>query len=624
MAPQAGVNGVLPVAVLQRTAPAPAPRGPKAAQPRLKLVLRRLPPGLTKAEFDALVGDDWKPGAGKVDWFTYRKGKVSKDAAKPSKPSRAYYHVLKQDFVAQLGDHVRSLTFHDAAKSWQDPALVGAPTLEFAPYPKMPGGRRRNDNRQGTIDQDQDFKDFLESLTNPITKPPAADNEHAKDTKVKTTPLIEALREKKANKEKPNSKGRHGRGDKEDTSEKKTLAKPGKENAANAGGDKGRRSAKADKAQVAKEAVKILNKEASSAKNAGTAADKASATPAPERKRGNVALAKSMLQRDLGIGPGPAPNRRRGTKREVSSVDAATPTKDSPAVEQKAKDATPTQSTPSPADKAAQASQKKERPTRAERRAFKASLADTTNSKAAPGDPKPQTQGKASATPAPQILKKPQTAQTPSTPKGPAASRVPPTEPVATKPTPGAAKTQASTTAASASPAAPTTRSAPSRPVPDATSKQAFLKHANPSQGITEPLIEEALKVFGGLEKVEIDKRKGFAYVDFLEPGGLQKAMAASPIKIAQGAVQVLERKAPVTRGPRFNAPPTGPPHGPPTGPARGGRGGFAPRGRGRGGARGGANANTGSGPAATSGSTTPAAPAAASPASVPPAGTVT
>jgi regulator of nonsense transcripts 3 len=115
------------------------------------------------------------------------------------------------------------------------------------------------------------------------------------------------------------------------------------------------------------------------------------------------------------------------------------------------------------------------------------------------------------------------------------------------------------------------------------------LKHANPSQGITEPLIEESLKLFGGIEKVEIDKRKGFAYVDFAEPEGLRKAMAASPIKIAQGAVQVLERKEKIARAslnPRFNNVPPPPA---PTGPARGGRGAFGPRGRGgRGGSRGG------------------------------------
>jgi regulator of nonsense transcripts 3 len=525
-------------------------------------------------------------------------------AAKPSRPSRAYFHVIKQDFVTQLGDHVRALTFHDAAKSWQDPALVGPPTLEFAPYPKMPGGRRRNDNRQGTIDQDQDFKDFLESLTNPISKPVAPEGEQAKDIKVKTTPLIEALREKKANKEKPN-KGRSGRGDKDATVEKKILAKAGKENAP-AAGDKNRRSGKADKAQATKEAVKILNKEASTSKGANAAADKASASPAPERKRGNVALAKSMLQRDLGVGPGPTPNRRRGTKREVTSGDAGTLAKDAPAAETKHKDAPAAQSAASPADKTTQASQKKERPTRAERRAFKASLADTTNSKAAPGDAKPQAQGKVAASPAPQILKKPQAAQTPTAPKGPTASRTP-TEPAATRATSGPAKAHM--------PTAPAARSAPPKPVPDATSKQAFLKHANPSQGITEPLIEEALKVFGTLDKVEIDKRKGFAYVDFAEPEGLQNAMAASPIKIAQGAVQVLERKAPAARPARFNAPPQGLPHGPPTGPARGGRGGFGPRGRGRGGARGGAN----SAAAPTSGPST-LAPVAAAAAAAPPA----
>lgn len=84
MAPQAGVNGILPVAVLQKSGPPQTSRGPKAAQPRLKLVLRRLPPGLTKAEFEAVIGDEWKLGAGKVDWFNYRKGKITKEYAAPS------------------------------------------------------------------------------------------------------------------------------------------------------------------------------------------------------------------------------------------------------------------------------------------------------------------------------------------------------------------------------------------------------------------------------------------------------------------------------------------------------------------------------------------------------------
>ena len=81
MAPQAGVNGVLPVSVLQKNAPAAAPRGPKAAQPRMKLVLRRLPPGLTKSEFETILGEEWKIGGGKIDYLRYEKGKISREYA---------------------------------------------------------------------------------------------------------------------------------------------------------------------------------------------------------------------------------------------------------------------------------------------------------------------------------------------------------------------------------------------------------------------------------------------------------------------------------------------------------------------------------------------------------------
>jgi len=116
-------------------------------------------------------------------------------------------------------------------------------------------------------------------------------------------------------------------------------------------------------------------------------------------------------------------------------------------------------------------------------------------------------------------------------------------------------------------------------------------------------LIEQAMKAWGAIDRVEIDKRKGFAYVDFAEPAGLQKAMAASPVKIAQGAVQVLERKEKTARAPRLVPPPTGPARG-----GHAGRGGFAPRGRGRSGARGG-GAHVGAGPGPTTTTTDGAAP---------------
>lgn len=47
--------------------------------PRLKLVIRRLPPGLTETEFETLLGGEWKVGSGRVDWAIYKPGKVSKE-----------------------------------------------------------------------------------------------------------------------------------------------------------------------------------------------------------------------------------------------------------------------------------------------------------------------------------------------------------------------------------------------------------------------------------------------------------------------------------------------------------------------------------------------------------------
>ncbi|KAF2496203.1 hypothetical protein BU16DRAFT_370067 [Lophium mytilinum] len=587
-APPAPVNGVLPISVLQKNAPAAAPRGPsaKAAAPRLKLVLRRLPPGLTKIEFEAALGDDWKLGAGKVDWLLYKAGKISKDLAKPSRPSRAYLKVTSQENATALSDLVRHTSFNDAANSARDAALIGPPALEFAPYSRTPGGRRRNDARQGLIDQDPEFKDFLESLTNPVTKPvPETNGEGAseKPEKVTTTPLIEHIREKKANKDKPQAKlaGKHARGESRDdktdkAGDKKIISKAGKENAP-ASSEKGRKMSRAERA--AKEAVKVLNKEAS-AKVAETASPAATAPPERKRERGSGIAAAKILQRDLGIGPAPA--RRRGAKRESSTAppDSANKLEETPPVQESQAEASAT-TTPDKQAKAPAApkpAKESTRPTRAERRAHKAAREEKNSQPNAEGSkPQPKTPA------APVILKKPPTApQSPAKgptqpPKGPAASRAPPTEPAAAKAVPPTAPAAAQKAAQIPTPstAAPTSTS---------TGRQAFLKHANPSQGITEPLIEAALAVFGAIEKVEIDKRKGFAYVDFADPDGLQKAIAGSPVKIAQGAVQVLERKEkPVRRPPG--------PAGPPTGPARAGRaGGFAGRGgRGRGGGRGGA-----------------------------------
>ena len=77
--PSRGNQGVLsiPASATQRKS------GPnhelRASTARLKLVIRRLPPGLTQNEFEAALGEQWKFGGDKIDWAVYKAGKVPKE-----------------------------------------------------------------------------------------------------------------------------------------------------------------------------------------------------------------------------------------------------------------------------------------------------------------------------------------------------------------------------------------------------------------------------------------------------------------------------------------------------------------------------------------------------------------
>ena len=72
-------NGILPITASQTAGNASKASANKSTGPRLKVVIRRLAPGLTEAEFMKLLGDDWRLGQGKMDWFSYKPGKDSKE-----------------------------------------------------------------------------------------------------------------------------------------------------------------------------------------------------------------------------------------------------------------------------------------------------------------------------------------------------------------------------------------------------------------------------------------------------------------------------------------------------------------------------------------------------------------
>jgi len=362
------------------------------------------------------------------------------------------------------------------------------------------------DLRQGTIDQDQEFIDFLESLTNPIPKVATVDQEDEAGAKAKekvtVTPLVQYLKDKKANKGKEgstSSKGpKHNRQDSKDgkpspSMERKAALKPTTISPPD------QRSTQAIKVEnAARDAVKVLNKQATNASKPLATPVPASSAPIPpkeaasaplaekRRERGNASVAARILQRDLGINGG---RGGRGARRAAPTTPAR------PEIEKAQPPTIPSTPAKEP----------------------------TTDSKLAPTVNLPIPNQTPTTVPddSESVLTKPAPVQPPT---GPSASRNLP-------------KTPPHPRGNNAAPAAPRT------PSVSPTATQAFLKHANPSQGITEPLLEVAFAPFGAVTKVEIDKKKGFAYVDFAEPEGLQNAIKASPVKVAQGQVVVLELK---------------------------------------------------------------------------------
>ncbi|KAI0602364.1 Smg-4/UPF3 family-domain-containing protein [Biscogniauxia sp. FL1348] len=553
-------NSVLPVSVNQAANDA-APKASKAKAPAQgkKVIIRRLPPGMTSEEFETILGEEWKNGNGKVDWTRFHEGDVSHDPSNPSLPARCYLHLIRIEDIPVLADTVQRLTWEDAKHTANDPALVGPPYLETAPYQKIPTTKRRTDPRQGTIDQDPDFMAFLSSLTqDPAPKEadsePAVDDANKADVKVTTTPLIEYLKEKKANKTKEtaNAKsGKHSRHESQGGKTKEDPKKKGKESKA----ERAEKAAEKEKEkerekEKAKEPVKLLTKKAAAqeaAEAAKSVANQISATkqteePAPKSRRANIAAAAKILQRDLGLSPGSAHRRAR---QDAAKAEAAA--KADGGKEKETKDPVPTiSSSPSqptssmpPSTPTAPKAQATESSRRS--RGSKASKQNASgdNAKGKGSDTPSTSNAKSTPTTTPVILKRKDEAASTASAATNATTAAAPSNPAA--PTGPKAATSKATGSGKGSSSAQ--KKGSSQPSVTAGAMRAFVKHANPSQGVTEPLLKQAMEVFGPVTFVEIDKRKGFAYVDFGDHDGLVKAITASPISVAQGTVQVLERK---------------------------------------------------------------------------------
>ncbi|KAK7752294.1 hypothetical protein SLS62_005830 [Diatrype stigma] len=556
-----------------------------------KVVVRRLPPGITAEEAWNILGDEWKDGNGRVDWSQFQTGTVSHELVPapspinvrnqqanmpssspsfPSQPARCYLHVVKTDDIIHLSDLVQRSTWEDAKRTMNDSALVGPPYVEIAQFQKIPTAKKRTDPRQGTIDQDPEFQAFLQSLTQP-TPTKDAENEQVSeesapdDTKVTTTPLVQYLKEKRANKvkEAANAKSSKHTRHESQSGKSKAAAEDPKKKGKDSKADKSDKSGEKEKDKP-KEPVKLLTKkaaaqeaaEAAKAVAAQTAAAKSAEESAqPKSRRAGIAAAAKLLQRDLGLSPGSAHRRARQDAAKAEAAAKVDPGKDSkdskePKESKETKEAKETKesaSTASVADASA-SSAPQSTPTAPKAPAGESSRR-SRNKASKQNTPKDDAKGKgneASGTtakplpqPTPIILKRKENA-TSSTPAGSTTSTTASAPPTPTPPT-GPKAAAGKSTSKSAAP--PSQKKGQPQPAITAGATRAFVKHANPSQGITETALKQSMEAFGTVTFVEIDKRKGFAYVDFTKHDALVKAAAASPISVAQGSVQVLERK---------------------------------------------------------------------------------
>ncbi|RMY61968.1 hypothetical protein D0863_11105 [Hortaea werneckii] len=497
-------RGVLPVNAAARAAPTA-----KAPAPRLKLEIRRLPPGLTLSEFEEAFGDEWKLGNGKVDWREYRQGKIRAPGKLPEQ-SRCYIHVINENVVREFEQRFLNVAFHDKAGTHRHVELKNLqPTIGFATNQRTPlAVKQRLDNRQGTLDQDPEFIAFLESETQPIPKPAAVDaKDDAEHPAVKSTPLIDDLRERKATK----AKNAASKAEKKKEEDGKGQASAHSKGASPQKGSKGAQQDKVE--QAAKDAAKALNKQA---------AGKATAQQQQQQQQASAETAS----------PARSKKQAQAQKQQSASAQSASPGTSGP---------------PSPAPNRNPAPQRQRGNAEGIKKMLQKDLGIKPKQQSGPNQPNASKQ-------TPQTVASPPASTTTSTPPPPTQNKNQP---------PAGPKGNAQNKQAQ--------QAAPAQA--NASQLKAYLKHANPSQGMTEMLILRSLSEFGEVANVTIDPRKGTAIAVFKDGGSLKKALEAKKVPVANGAVEVFEFKEAGGRGGGGNAR---------------GRGGFrGGRGGGRGGAQG-------------------------------------
>ncbi|KAJ7029287.1 midasin nuclear AAA ATPase [Mycena alexandri] len=188
---------------------------------RLKTVVRRLPPNLPEDIFwqsvQSWVSDET------VAWKIYYPGKLRKRLNKENVSSRAYIVFKTEEQLAQFSRDYDGHLFRDKAGN-ESYAVV-----EFAPYQKVPPEKKKTDARSGTIEKDEDYISFIESLNaqSSNAEPVSLESLIAANQPApapKTTPLLEALKAEKAAQKEKETAIRQIAQQKRDEAKKKSAA----------------------------------------------------------------------------------------------------------------------------------------------------------------------------------------------------------------------------------------------------------------------------------------------------------------------------------------------------------------------------------------------------------------
>uniref|UniRef100_A0A4W4G273 UPF3 domain-containing protein n=1 Tax=Electrophorus electricus TaxID=8005 RepID=A0A4W4G273_ELEEL len=161
-----------------------------------KIVIRRLPPSLTKEELE----EQLQP-LPEVDYLEFFSSDTS---LYPHLFARAYLNFKNQEDIVLFRDRFDGYVFIDN-RGQEYPAIV-----EFAPFQKIAKKRsKKRDAKSGTIEEDSDYKKFLELYNGDEEKfsstPETLLEEIEAKTKElfakKTTPLLDFLKNKQEKKE---------------------------------------------------------------------------------------------------------------------------------------------------------------------------------------------------------------------------------------------------------------------------------------------------------------------------------------------------------------------------------------------------------------------------------------